>query len=591
MKKYQIILPLIVLFLLFACTEDESAYTSQQKENVKVDQVVNEDEGNDDEELPEGQLVPGMHVVKLEVAQPDGKTMERRFKYYMPISIDASKPIPLIFEFHGSYEFDAGVQPPNPLNNVGVANVLAQNAIQTNSIICYPAGEVVYSTDSSGYVNWMNSENNLPFVDAMIDYFGSCTPTIDPVRIYSTGQSSGAIFSFVLAFERSEVFAAIAPRAGQMSLSGQTGMPSRAVPVRVFAGEEDDIVNHNAVIDNMTAWAEKIGGYFASDMQMDSLTIEDYTDVTIRYWRGARTDLEIYSLTGVGHGVSLDYCLPYMWNFMKSHTLDALSGNLYVTGSLKEIEAQCGESYTIRISYPDDAAVSVSTPKGWTLTVDDKVISFTAPQDFYGNISRKGELQITVSRNGQTANTSISYSLKAPKDYFEIGDIYYNENFEPVGVVYWVNDENIREAKVINLEQVSREIGDFGNDFSTPDLDDGAANTASCVTRNVSEALGLTPSNSGVIWAAEYSYKGVGTWYLPAINEWLTIHANRVLINEVLASIGGVALGPSGYYISSTVVSENGSKNYYELNFSSGAISKETSMYADLIRAIKKVTK
>lgn len=85
MKKLKLLLPIIVSFFFFACSEDNSIYEPQQKENITIDKVENEDQ-DEEEELPEGQLVPGFHTVKLQVTQPDGQIVERRFKYYMPIA-------------------------------------------------------------------------------------------------------------------------------------------------------------------------------------------------------------------------------------------------------------------------------------------------------------------------------------------------------------------------------------------------------------------------------------------------------------------------------------------------------------------------
>ena len=104
MKKYWSLL-LFFPFLIFSCIEDESEYTMQEKERVEVDQFEI-DSISTDEELPEGQLVPGLHTVTLRVLQ-GVDSVDRQFKYYMPVSTNASLPISLIFEFHGSYEFDS----------------------------------------------------------------------------------------------------------------------------------------------------------------------------------------------------------------------------------------------------------------------------------------------------------------------------------------------------------------------------------------------------------------------------------------------------------------------------------------------------
>lgn len=63
----------------------------------------------------------------------------------------------------------------------------------------------------------------------------------------------------------------------------------------------------------------EIGGYFESDMQMDTTTYEGYADVTIRSWRGGKADYEIYSLAGIGHGINGTECLDDMWEFMNNH--------------------------------------------------------------------------------------------------------------------------------------------------------------------------------------------------------------------------------------------------------------------------------
>ena len=336
MKRVYILLSLIV-FLFFSCSEDNTLYEPQEKENVAVDNTQNEDK-DEEEELPEGQLLPGMHTVKLNVTEPDGQVVERRFKYYMPIAAHGNPS--LIFEFHGSYEFVQSGAIPDPLKDFTISNALVQLAIQENCIICVPVGLVPETERDTAYINWTESEKHLPFFDAMVDYFKGCTPIIDENRIFSTGQSSGAIFSWVLAFERSDIVASIAPRAGQMNTDNQSNFPTRCVPVRVFAGEADKTVQHSAVISNTTNWAERIGGYFANSVAIDTFSIPDYTKVTTRKWNGAKGDIEIYSLEGIGHGVSLSYCCPYMWEFWNSHTLDQTSSSVFVTTDTDTIRTE-----------------------------------------------------------------------------------------------------------------------------------------------------------------------------------------------------------------------------------------------------------
>ncbi len=571
MRKYWSLFILIPFLGILSCMDDTSAYLPQDKEQVNVDEITGIDTTATDTVLPEGELVPGMHLVKLNVMQ-GGELVERRFKYYMPVTLNPAKPISLIFEFHGSYEFEKPGEVADPIAGLNESNAFCQKALKENCILCYPAGVAEFQADSSGAVNWAgdNYEKSLPFVDAMVKYFTEDNePRVDPNRIYSTGQSSGAIFSFVLALHRPEVFAAITPRAGQSAST--TPFPSRAVPVRVFAGEADEIVNHNAVIDNMTKWAEKIGGYFAADMQMDSTTYEGYADVTIRYWHGGNADYEIYSLAGIGHGISFSECLDDMWDFMKNHTLNNASNNLFVTTSIKEIDAQCGEPFEFEVSCTAGAKVEMDAPQSWNPQFDGKKVTLVAPQDFFGNIERDGAITFSVTLDGETATCEIPYHLNAPKAFFEVGDIYYNEKFESVGVVCWVNSQNIREAKIITLTGPGKYgtiwwcgNGDgLGLSFDTPDRANGEQNTQAMVNQNKTLSKPFTASDAAFMWAAEL---GAG-WYLPAIEELAAMAPLVEKLNAGLTAAGGSALSSQIYSSTTKVLDGASTKTIYTYNF------------------------
>lgn len=96
--------------------DDNSSYEAQEKEKVDVEGVT---PGGGEEEPPvDGELTPGVNLVKLNITEPDGQVVERRFKYFMPSTLVTSKPISLIFEFHGSYEFKKDELPSDPLEGL-----------------------------------------------------------------------------------------------------------------------------------------------------------------------------------------------------------------------------------------------------------------------------------------------------------------------------------------------------------------------------------------------------------------------------------------------------------------------------------------
>lgn len=554
MKKYiSFILLLLVVFC--SCEKDKSSYLTQEKKEVKVDSY--EVEGNPPGEA-EGILMPGLHQIKLKLTT-NGVESNRRFTYFMPVSINKTKPISLIFNFHGSY--GTGV---DPLQDVSMNHPLSQLAIKENCIVVFPAGE-----DTGSAVNWQNSNYHLPFVDAMVDYFKTHTPVADLNRIYTCGHSSGAIFSFVLASYRSEVFAAAVPVSGQMKLSA-SDVPSRAVPIRAFNGVTDATVVYTAALDNIKAWANIIGGYFPTDaMNSDTLKIDNYKRYLTAKWAGGKTDIEFYSILDEGHGVSWFYIMPLMWEFMNAHPKNKVSSSLYLSSQLKRFDAQEGQTFSSEIRHTEGATVSVvSAPSDWTVTYSNKILTVKAPNDFFGatTVNRKGNIKLKVERNGTSAEIVLPYSLSAPKTYYEVGDLVYDATYNPTGIVFWVNPANIKEAKIIALENVTRKFGPVGT-FYTPDYNDGYGNTLALVARNKTLNLGLTSSTSAFMYAYEYKASPGTTagWYLPAVDELKLADANLAVVNAALAKYGTVletVNSASSYHLSSTMVDQSGKKFY-----------------------------
>lgn len=597
MKKYFILL-FILQFTLSSCMKDTSAYLPQTKKEVTIDQI-NQD--NPNPEIPANSLSPGIHQIKI-IVNHNGVDAERRFKYFMPVSIDRDKQISLIFDFHGSYP--AGT---DPIESISMSNPICQLAIKQNCIIVFPAGE-----DTGNAVNWQNTEYHLPFVDSMVTYFMTHNPAPDENRIYTCGHSSGAIFSFALAYSRSNIFAAAVPVSGQMKLTNQN-VPSRTVPIRAFNGKNDDVVQYIAAKENITDWATIVGGYFPSDAKMsDTLKIDNYKKYLTMVWRGGKADIEFFTIIDEGHSINWYYILPMMWDFMNTHHKGVISSSLYISSELKSIEAMEGQSFSSRIKYTDGATVSLlSYPEDWSISYHNNILSVTAPSDFFASttINRKGEIKLKAELNNASTVISIPISLKAPKTYYEIGDLVYDNNYQPLGVVFWVNSTNIKEAKIIAMEHVTRKFGPVGSNFFTPDFEDGYANTLALINRVRSAGLNLNASTSAFIYAYEYKASPGNTtgWYLPAVNELKALDENLAEVNNSITKNGGTPLqitsSSLSYHMSSTSV--NGgtpaapNKRFYTYDFHSNpswhgyyiiANKADDTSYIST-RPVKKVTK
>lgn len=586
---------LLSLFTFSACVKDTSVYLTQEKKDVNVDDYDKDGTGPGQ---TDGVLTPGINLVKLNVDY-NGTVSERRFKYFMPVSIDKSKPISLIFDFHGSYGTGQ-----DPIANVSMSQPLLQLAIRQNCIIAIPAGE-----DTGAAVNWQNSDYHFPFVDAMIDFFKKQTPQVDVNRIYTCGHSSGAIFSYVLAFYRSDVFAAAVPVAGQMKIADSETAPNRAVPIRAFNGKSDDVVIASAVIDNINAWANKVAGYFPSDaVNSDTLRIDGYKPYLTKRWNGGKADIELFMIEDEGHNVNWNYIMPLMWEFMNAHPKNVGSSGIYISSQLKRFDAVEGQSFNSEIRYSEGATVSiVSAPSDWTVTFSNNILKVKAPSDFFvpTTINRKGEIKLKVTGNGATAEISLPYTLAAPKSYYEIGDLVYDADFKPTGVVFWVNPANIKEAKIIALEHTTRQFGAVGTDFVTPSYTDGYGNTLTLIARNQTLATKLTSATSAFVYAYEYKASAGNTvgWYLPAVDELKALDVNLTTVNNALKTYGtalDITSSTGSYCMSSTVVKNGTSKQFYTFDYNTNpnwhgyypltANASDNSPYA-ATRPIKKVTK
>jgi polyhydroxybutyrate depolymerase len=136
---------------------------------------------------------------------------------------------PLVFSFHGRGDN-------------------AQNFQHTALHLAWPDAIVVYfqgldTRSPGGLSGWQvergeNSDRDLKLVDAALASLRS-KYVIDDDRVYATGFSNGAMFTYLLWAERPGVFAAYAPNAGRLRPSVRPTLPR---PLFHIAGQRDQQV-------------------------------------------------------------------------------------------------------------------------------------------------------------------------------------------------------------------------------------------------------------------------------------------------------------------------------------------------------------
>jgi polyhydroxybutyrate depolymerase len=174
-------------------------------------------------------IKPGNHIRLLQV---DG--LERSYIYHVPRNYSAQKATPLILVIHG------GGSSAYSFLNITHFN---RQAEKSGFIAVYPngVGDLVEHNltwnagDCCGYAQEQASAD-VEFIRLLLDDVGRLV-NIDPQRIYATGMSNGAMFTYRLACDLSDRIAAIAPVSG--THRAENCAPSRPVSILQISGTAD----------------------------------------------------------------------------------------------------------------------------------------------------------------------------------------------------------------------------------------------------------------------------------------------------------------------------------------------------------------
>jgi polyhydroxybutyrate depolymerase len=164
---------------------------------------------------------------------PD-ETMEingirREYRLVVPKSVDGSKPVPVLFAFHGFLIDSKDLMP--------VYSQLDRLAEQEGFVLVYPN-----AVDKAWRILPVLARDDFEFFDKLLARINS-QYNIDRNRVYLTGMSNGAYFAHLLASQRSDVVAAIAAHSGGLGvLARRQPQVKHKYGVLIIHGDEDSIV-------------------------------------------------------------------------------------------------------------------------------------------------------------------------------------------------------------------------------------------------------------------------------------------------------------------------------------------------------------
>ena len=158
---------------------------------------------------------------------PDGRI--RTYRLYVPASLDASTPAPLLVALHGGLGTSAQFEANSGFDGLAESN---------RFVAVYPDG-IGASVDGTGPQTWnggyccgpaaRDNVDDVGFVRQLIDRLDA-ELSIDPARTFVAGHSNGAIMAYRLACELYDRIAAIGVQAGSLGVD----MCAPASPVSVI---------------------------------------------------------------------------------------------------------------------------------------------------------------------------------------------------------------------------------------------------------------------------------------------------------------------------------------------------------------------
>ena len=231
--------------------------------------------------------------------------IDREYLVYIPNEYDASISIPLVLNFHG---FGG-----TAYDHYKYTSDMTSLADTANFLLVYPQG----AAGTDGYSHWNIADENsksdvddLGFTSAMIDDLIQ-TYNVDTLRIYATGFSNGAAFTYDLACRLSQRIAAIAPVGENMTLvSYDECEATKPTGIISFHGTADESRPYDG-IEGYNLSYEQINSFWTTLNETETeptiaeinTNTEDGSSVELYTWEKGRkcSTVEHYKIINGGH--------------------------------------------------------------------------------------------------------------------------------------------------------------------------------------------------------------------------------------------------------------------------------------------------
>jgi polyhydroxybutyrate depolymerase len=224
----------------------------------------------------------------------------RTFEYYIPTSYNNVTTVPLLFSFHGlgssgdaQRDLTRFAELAEQEGFIAVfpdATNATKEGISCNVSLPPLSGAEVQWNLGAGSLQYCGGVDDVGFVADMINWFET-NYAINASRIYSTGMSDGALFSYLLAFNLTGTFAGIAPVSGPMPW-GFANLTAAPITVILMHGTGDNILSYygyGGLGGNVTLSVDETIAFWCG---IDGINMTNPGPVET-VWQSAGTDLTV----------------------------------------------------------------------------------------------------------------------------------------------------------------------------------------------------------------------------------------------------------------------------------------------------------
>lgn len=240
----------------------------------------------------------------------------RSYDYYIPSGYDGSTAVPMVLSFHGLGSNPSGQQLLTKFNYLaeqeGFIVVFPNSTVLEGShpnLPALPGSNKQWNVGVDRSLQYFEGVDDVGFVEAIIDRLSS-EYKIDGDRIFATGMSNGAMFSYYLAVKLPDRIAGIAAVTAPMTVNilDESAQPATII---IMMGTEDPIVPYDGVegfitsIDETVSFWLDVNGITAEpEVEYLPQTAEDdSTRIKRTIYAGGidGTAVILYTVEGGGH--------------------------------------------------------------------------------------------------------------------------------------------------------------------------------------------------------------------------------------------------------------------------------------------------